>query len=108
MALLVLGLLLFLGVHSTRILVDPLRTAMIQRMGARRWKGLYSLLSLLGFVLIVLGFRQARAESLVLWISPGWMRHVTALLMILAMVLFFAAYIPGNWFKARWHHPQVL
>jgi uncharacterized membrane protein len=108
MALLVLGLLLFLGVHSTRIFADEWRTGMIRRLGPGAWKGLYSVLSILGFVLIVIGFRQARQESLVLWTSPGWMRHVTALLMILAMVLFFAAYIPGNWFKARFHHPQVL
>jgi uncharacterized membrane protein len=108
MALLVLGLVLFLGVHSTRIFADSWRTSMIKRIGPGPWKGLYSLLSILGFVLIVIGFKQARAESLVLWTSPGWMKHVTALLMILAMTLFFAAYIPGNWFKARFHHPQVL
>ncbi|AMO23258.1 NnrU family protein [Ramlibacter solisilvae] len=108
MALMVLGLLLFLGVHSTRVFADDWRSAMVQRLGLLQWKGLYSLLSILGFVLIVIGFKQARQESLVLWTSPGWMRHVTALLMILAMVLFVAAYIPGNWFKARFHHPQAL
>jgi uncharacterized membrane protein len=108
MALLVLGLLLFLGVHSTRIFADGWRASTIRHIGPLRWKGLYTLLSIVGFVLIVVGFRQARQESLVLWTSPGWMRHVTALLMIVAMVLFVAAYIPGNWFKARFHHPQVL
>jgi len=108
MSLLVLGLVLFLGVHSTRIFADDWRSAVVQRIGAGPWKGLYSVLSIAGFVLIVIGFRMARQESLVLWTSPGWMKHVTALLMVLAMVLFFAAYIPGNWFKARFHHPQVL
>jgi uncharacterized membrane protein len=108
MALLILGLLLFLGVHSTRIFADGWRTATIRRIGPGPWKGLYSLLSIAGFVLIVIGFRQAKQESLVLWISPMWVKHVTALLMILAMVLFVAAYIPGNWFKAKFHHPQVL
>ena len=108
MALLVLGLLLFLGVHSTRIFAEGWRASMIRRLGPGPWKGLYSVLSILGFVLIVIGFRQARQESLVLWVSPGWMKHVTALLMVLAMVLFVAPYIPGNWFKAQFHHPQVL
>ena len=51
---------------------------------------------------------MARQETLVLWVSPSWMKHVTAVLMIVAMILFVSAYIPGNWFKARLHHPQVL
>jgi uncharacterized membrane protein len=108
MALLVLGLIIFIGVHSTRIFADGWRTQMIQRIGAVPWKGLYALLSLVGFVVLVIGFRQARAESLVLYTTPAWMKHVTAVLMMVAMVLFVAAYVPRNWFKARWHHPQVL
>jgi len=108
MALMVLGLIIFIGVHSTRIFADGWRTRMIQRIGAIPWKGLYALLSLVGFVVLVIGFRQARAESLVLYTTPAWMKHVTAVLMMVAMVLFVAAYVPRNWFKARWHHPQVL
>lgn len=108
MALLILGLVVFLGVHSTRIFADPWRTAMIQRIGPWPWKGLYALVSILGFILIVIGFRAARQESMVLYVTPNWMKHVTALLMVLAMILFVAAYIPRNWFKARFHHPQAL
>jgi len=108
MALLILGLILFLGVHSTRIFADGWRGAAIARIGPLPWKGLYSVVSLVGFVVLVWGFRQARHESLVLWVSPNWMRHVTALLMMVAFVLLAAAYVPGNWFKARLHHPMVL
>ena len=108
MALMILGLVIFLGVHSTRIVADPWRTAMVQRLGAWPWKGLYALVSIIGFVLIVMGFHAAKQESTVLYVTPSWMKHVTALLMMLAMTLFFAAYIPRNWFKARFHHPQVL
>jgi uncharacterized membrane protein len=57
---------------------------------------------------LVIGFRQARHESLVLYVTPDWMKHVTALLMMLSMMLFVAAYIPRNWFKARFGHPQLL
>jgi len=108
MALLLLGLLIFLGVHSTRIVADGWRAQMIDRMGALPWKALFAVVSIIGFVFIVIGFRQARAESAVLYVTPGWTKHVTALLMVLAMVLFVAAYIPRNSFKARFHHPQVL
>ena len=108
MALLILGLILFLGVHSTRIVADGWRTATIARIGPLRWKGLYTVVSLVGFVVLVWGFRQARHESLMLWVSPNWMRHVTALLMMVSFVLLAAAYVPRNWFKARLHHPMVL
>src|SRR3569832_324595 len=108
MALLILGLVVFLGVHSTRIFADPWRTSMIQRIGAMPWKGLYALLSIVGFVILVIGFRQARAESTVLYVTPAWMKHVTAVLMMVSMTLFVAAYVPKNWFKAKFHHPQVL
>ncbi len=43
-----------------------------------------------------------------LWTSPWWMKHVTALLMMFAFILFVSAYVPRNSFKARLHHPQVL
>lgn len=108
MALLVLGLIIFLGMHSTRILADGWRTQMLHRMGALPWKALYAAVSLLGFIVLVIGFRQARAESLVLYTTPAWMKHVTAVLMMFAMILFVSAYVPRNWFKAKWHHPQLL
>jgi uncharacterized membrane protein len=108
MALMILGLVVFLGVHSVRIFADPWRSAMVQRLGLWPFKGLYAIASIIGFVLIVIGFHAAKQESTVLYVTPAWMKHVTALLMMLAMTLFFAAYIPKNWFKARFHHPQLL
>ena len=108
MAILILGLLIFLGVHSTRIFADSWRTAMVARRGPLPWKGLYALVSILGFIVLVVGFRMARRDTMVLYSTPSWMPHVTALLMVFSMILFVAAYIPGNWFKAKFHHPQVL
>jgi uncharacterized membrane protein len=108
MLLLILGLALFLGVHSTRVFADGWRTGMIAKMGALPWKGLYSAVSILSFIVIVFGFRMARRETMVLYSTPPWMVHVTALLMVFAMILFVAAYIPHNWFKAKFHHPQAL
>ena len=108
MLTLVLGLFLFLGVHSTRIFAEDWRTAAIGKIGPLPWKGLYSVLSLLGFFVLVWGFRLARQDTLVLWLSPPWMKHVTAVLMMVAFILLAAAYIPRNSIKARLHHPMVL
>lgn len=105
---LLLGLLVFLGVHSTRIFADAWRSAVIERIGPLAWKGLYALLSLLGFWLLIRGWQQVRLEPQVLWTTPVALRHVAALLMLPALVLWVAAYVPGNRIRARLHHPMVL
>jgi uncharacterized membrane protein len=108
MTYLILGLLLFLGVHSVRIVADDWRTRTRARIGEGAWKGAYTLLSLAGFGLIVWGYGQARLEPVVLWAAPTWARHLAALLVLLSLVLLVAAYVPGNAIKARLHHPMVL
>jgi len=108
MAYLVLGLVLFLGVHSVRIVADDWRTATRARIGEQAFKGAYSVLSLVGFVLICWGYGQARQQPMVLWTSPIWTRHLAALLTLPAFVLLAASNVPGNSIKARLHHPMVL
>jgi len=108
MAMLLLGLVLFLGVHSTRIVADGWRTRMVGRMGEKGWKGAYTLVSIVGFVLIVWGFGIARQSPTVLWTPPRGMNHLAALLMVVSFVLLVAAYVPRNAFKAKLHHPMVL
>lgn len=108
MLMLILGLALFLGVHSTRIVADGWRSQMVAKLGPLPWKSVYAVASILGFIVLVVGFRMARQDTMVLYSPPRFMVHVTALLMVLSMILFVAAYIPRNWFKAKFHHPQVL
>ena len=108
MSYLVLGLVLFLGVHSVRIVADGWRTQMRARMGELPWKGLYSLASILGLALIVWGYGLARQQPVVLWNPPVGMRHAASLLTLIAFVLLAAAYVPRNVFKAKLHHPMVL
>jgi uncharacterized membrane protein len=108
MLLLSLGLLLFLSMHSLRIVADDWRTAQIARHGEGAWKGLYSLLSLIGLALIALGYGQARVMQPDLWPPPLWTHHLTATLMLLAFVLLTAAYVPGNRIRVRLHHPMLL
>lgn len=107
MTYLVLGLVIFLGVHSVRIVADDWRTHMRERLGEGTWKGLYSLLSLAGLALVVWGFGVAREQPVVLWMPPTGMRHLAGLLTLLSFVLFAAAYVPGNGIKARLHHPMA-
>ena len=107
MTLLMLGLVLFLGVHSTRIVADGWRTATIARVGEKPWKGIYSLLSIAGFVLLVIGYGAARQSPVVLFAPPVWTRHLAALLTIPAFVLLAAAYVPGNAIKRAVGHPMM-
>ncbi|KWR87746.1 NnrU family protein [Cupriavidus sp. IDO] len=107
MTVLILGLLIFLTVHSVRIIAEPWRAAQIARVGPNGWKGLYSLASIVGLVLIAWGFGLARGQPVVLWTPPMWGRHVTALFTVLAFVLVAAAYVPGNRIKAVLGHPMV-
>lgn len=108
MNLLILGLLVFLGLHSVRVFAEGTRTQLIARWGAGTWKGVYSVLSVLGLVLIVHGYGVARLTPQVLWASPTWTRHLAALLMLVAFVMLVAAYVPRNAIRARLHHPMVL
>jgi uncharacterized membrane protein len=104
---LILGLLLFLGVHSLRIFADGWRTAQIARMGELPWKCVYSLFSIVGLGLVVWGYGLARVDPVVLWIPPVWTRHLAALLTVPAFILLVAAYLPGSHIKARIGHPMV-
>jgi uncharacterized membrane protein len=108
MTFLILGLVLFLGTHSVRIVADGWRTATIGRIGANPWKGVYTLASLAGLALLIWGYGQARMAPVVLWESPTWARHLASLLTLFAFVLLAAAEVPGNGIKARLHHPMVL
>lgn len=108
MSILILGLILFLGLHSVRIVADGWRTRQIARHGAGVWKGVYSLLSLAGFVLICIGYGQARLDPVPLWTPWAGGRHLAALLTLIAFVMVAAAYVPGNAIKARLQHPMIL
>jgi uncharacterized membrane protein len=108
MAYLILGLCIFLGIHSVRIVADDWRTQTRQRIGENAFKAMYSLLSLVGLGLIIFGFGLARDTPIPLWLPPVGLRHASALFSGLAFVLLVAAYVPANAIKARVHHPMVL
>lgn len=107
MTLLVVGLLIFLGVHSTRIFADDWRGRTLAKMGEKRWKAIYSIASIIGFVLIVWGYGEARQVPVVLYAPPVWTRHLAALLTIPAFILLAATYVSGNRIKSAVGHPMV-
>ena len=107
MTWLVLGLFLFLGTHSVRIFAESWRGGRIAKMGLKPWKGVYSVISIIGFVLIVWGYGVARGAPVVLYAPPVWTKHVAALLTIPAFILLAAAYVPGTRIKRAVGHPMV-
>ena len=106
MSLLIVGLVLFLGLHSVSIISPAFRARTIQRLGERAWKGMYALFSLVGFVLICYGFGLARQAPVVLYSPPTWLRHVALLLMLPVFPLLVAAYLPGR-IKTAAKHPML-
>ena len=106
MTLLVLGLILFLGTHCFSM-ARGRRAAVIGRIGEGPFKGLYSLLSLAGIVLIAIGYGQYRASGYIpVWDPPVWTRHLALLLVLIAFICVPAAYLPGH-IKHRLKHPML-
>jgi len=108
MSILILGLLIFLGAHSTRVFADGWRTRMIARVGTNGWKGIYAIVSIVGLLLIVWGFGLARAQPVLLYAPPVALKHANALFTLIAFVLLAAAYVPRNHLKAAIGHPMVV
>ena len=108
MTWLILGLVLFLGAHSTRIFADSWRTRTIQAWGEKPLKGLIAAVSLLGFYGLIVGYADVRLQPVFIWQPPVATRHISVLLMLFASILLVAAYIPSNHFKVRLGHPMVL
>lgn len=108
MLVLVLGLVIFLATHSVRIVAGDWRRSMIARLGEGPWKGLYTIASAIGLVLIIWGYGMARVDPVLLWIPPLWLKHLALLLNLIAMVLFAAYLVPAGWIKARLGHPMIL
>ena len=108
MTCLIIGLILFLGAHSIRMVADAWRTQAIASWGEKPFKGVYTLIALVGFYAMVTGYAEARLQTVALWTPPIATRHISVLLMLLASVLMAAAYVPRNHLKLRMGHPMVL
>jgi uncharacterized membrane protein len=107
MTWLILGLVLFVGVHSASMISRPWRNGIVERFGEGAWKGAYSVIALLGLVLIVVGYSAARSEPTLLYTPTKGLRHAALLLMLPVFPLLIAVYLNGH-LKARAKHPMLL
>ncbi|MFZ5618946.1 MAG: NnrU family protein [Pseudomonadota bacterium] len=105
MALFVLGLALFFATHFYTAFARKSREGLIKKIGAGPYRGLYSLAAIVGFVLIVKGWRGA--DATVLYSSPDWMKHVAYFLVLLALILLASAYLPRGRIAAAAKHPML-
>ena len=108
MAIMIIGLILFLGVHSSSIWFSSVRGNFIAKHGETAWKILYSAISLIGFIAILYGYSKARMNPVYVYTTTIGMHHLAALLMLFAFTFLAAAYVPKNGIKARFHHPMVI
>jgi len=107
LAIMILGLAVFIGTHLVTTQREA-RARLIARFGEGTYKGLYSLASIIGVVLIGWGFGMYRASGWIdVWYPPAWTRHVTALLVLIASICLVAAYSPGR-IKTALKHPMLV
>jgi uncharacterized membrane protein len=104
---LVIGILVFLGLHSISIAGEGWRNRVVAGIGLVAWQALYSILSLVGLVLIVRGYAAARADPVILYTPALWMRHSGMLLMMFVFPLLLATYLPGR-IKTAFKHPTLV
>jgi uncharacterized membrane protein len=107
MWVLILGLVVFFGVHSLRMIAGSFREAQLAA-NERRWKGIYSLLSLIGFALIIWGWIAFRGDAPQVYDPPSWGRHLAMALVWMAFVLLAAYSLPAGRIKHWVKHPMVL
>ncbi|WP_027997344.1 NnrU family protein [Sinorhizobium arboris] len=108
MAILVLGIIIFLGMHLIRVVAPGFRAGVIESRGKGTWMGLYAIVSLVGLCLIIYGFGQARGETGMLYNPPVFLRHIALLLMLVAFIVLAAGFLPAGRIAVALKHPQIL
>ncbi|TCD13414.1 NnrU family protein [Oricola cellulosilytica] len=105
---LVLGLVVFLGIHSVRMVAPGFRERVIASRGEGVWKGVYSVAAIAGFILLVWGYGQARLDTVLLYEPPVWMKHVASLLMLFSFIFLVASQLPAGRIKQALKHPMLV
>lgn len=108
MTLLLLGIVIFLGMHLVRVVAPGLRASVIARQGKGAWMGIYTVISLIGLLLIIYGFGEARAVTGMLYDPPVFLKHIALLLMLLAFICLAAGFLPAGRIAVALKHPQIL
>jgi uncharacterized membrane protein len=108
MALLIIGLIVFLGSHSTRIFAESWRTKMIAQIGEKKWKVICTLFSIFGFTLLVIGYGQVRQSTIQLWQPPTFGVHLALLLNMFTFILLASSAPNNNMIRVKLKHPMIL
>lgn len=108
MIIFIIGIILFLGSHSVRIFAEPWRTRMIHQLGEKKWKRLYTLFSLFGFILLVIGYSQARQNTIIIWQPPIFLTHIAVLLNLFTFILLASSAPNNNAIRVKLKHPMIL
>jgi uncharacterized membrane protein len=107
MKTLILGLVVFFGVHSISMLALDWRNRVAARLGKMAWQGIYAVVAAIGLYLLVTGYGSARVGAETMYVSPPWLRYVAALLMLPAFTLALASVLPGR-IRSAAKHPLLL
>lgn len=107
MLILIIGLILFLGIHSVRVFAPAIRDSQIAAGGEGRWKGIYTVVSLIGLIAMIWGFGEARLTAPLLYEPPVWMKHINSLLMLIAFIVLASGSFPSGKIRAAVKHPMV-
>jgi len=108
MVIFIIGIIIFFGSHSVRIFADPWRTSMIEKLGEKKWKGLYTLISLFGLILLIIGYSQARQNTVMIWQPPVFLAHLAVLLNLFAFILLTSSARNNNAIRLKLKHPMIL
>ena len=109
MILFIFGLILFLGVYSIGIFADQWRSAQVNKYGNRKWKLLYSLVSIIGLVLMTIGYKQHSGQAdIAIWSPPAWTWTFLVYSNLIPIILLVATYVPNNAIKVKLKDPMTI
>ncbi|MBM3577059.1 MAG: NnrU family protein [Alphaproteobacteria bacterium] len=108
MLILILGIVVFLGVHTLTAFRET-RMSLIERYGLQTYKGAYALVAAIGLALIVYGFIRYRAEGLIqIWTPPLWMHYLAPPLVWFAFVAIVSRRAPPGRIRGWLRHPMLV
>ncbi len=108
MAVFLIGLIGFLGVHLIHAFAPGFRASMIGKIGPMGWKGVYALASLIFFVLLIIGYPAAQSATITFAEPPTFLKHLNSLFSPIALILAVAGSLPRGFITKFLKHPQLV
>ena len=105
MTILMIGLVLFFGIHLAPT-IPGVKRRFTKRVGDKGYQGIHALISAVGLGLIIWGYSEKPLISLPEWVAPGWAYKAVLPLLWLAVTLQPAAFLKTN-IKRFTRHPML-